>query len=297
MLRSFEKVFTLLDAFTLEEPEWSLADLTRKVRMAKPTVHHIMSTLIKGGWIDRDAETKKFRLGVRLWEKGWLAINHMGVRERARPLMEALAEQSGETVRLGILDNVDPQWVIYVDRVESHHAVRAAVSAEVRSPSHSVATGKALLAWHPEGMQRLAARPLASYTKGTLTNMAALEKDLAATRERGYSVNQSEFRKDVVGIAAPVWGHEGRVIAAVGISGPAYRLTPAVIRRLGSTVASTAAQISKRMGYVSNGGLNEKHAPEAPRRPAGAQRTARRGAKLPVAPNRGDRGLRGRGRE
>lgn len=296
MLRSFEKVFTLLDAFTLEAPEWSLADLTRKVGMAKPTVHHIMSTLIKGGWVDRDPETKRFRLGVRLWEKGWLAINHMGVRECARPYMEALAEQSGETVRLGILDNVDPKWVIYVDRVESQHAVRAAVSAEVRSPSHSVATGKAMLAWHPEVVERLAAQALRAYTKGTLTNVAALKRDLAATRERGYSVNQSEFRNDVVGIAAPIWGHEGRVIAAVGISGPAYRITPAVIKRLGATVIATAAEISKRMGHVSNGGNNAKTAEASVRLP-GAQRAARQRADLSGAPDRGRRRVRSRRRE
>jgi DNA-binding IclR family transcriptional regulator len=297
MLRSFEKVFTLLDAFTLDAPEWTLADLTRKVGMAKPTVHHIMSTLIRGGWVDRDPVTKKFRLGVRLWEKGWLAISHMGVRERARPYMEALAEQSGETVRLGILDNVDPKWVIYIDRVESQHAVRAAVSAEVRSPSHSVATGKALLAHHPEAMQQLADDALRPYTKGTLTNLSALQKDLAATRERGYSVNQSEFRPDVVGIAAPIWGHEGRVIAAVGISGPAYRISPAMIKRLGATVAATAAEISKRMGHVSLGGTNDKSVAEAPRRLPGAQRAARRRPDLPRASNRSRRGLRGGRRE
>ncbi|MGE5640242.1 MAG: IclR family transcriptional regulator [Clostridia bacterium] len=297
MLRSFEKVFTLLDAFTLEEPEWSLADLARKVQMAKPTVHHIMSTLIKGGWIDRDLESKKFRLGVKLWEKGSLAINHMGVRERARPFIEALCAKSGETVRLGILDNVDPRWVIYIDRVETQHAVRASVSGEVRSPSYSVATGKALLAHRPEVVRRLAAQSLRAYTKGTLTNVAALEKDLAATRERGYSVNQSEFRNDVVGIAAPIWGHEGQVIAAVGISMPAYRAAPATVRRLAATVVATAGEISKRMGYVPSGGTHEKTVPQDPRRVPGAARAVRRGPKLPVPAHRGDRGLRSRGRE
>ncbi len=297
MLRSFEKVFTLLDAFTLEESEWSLADLARKVHMAKPTVHHIMTTLIKGGWVDRDPESKKFRLGVKLWEKGWLAINHMGVRERARPYIESLCEASGETVRLGILDNVDPRWVIYVDRVETKHAVRAAVSGEVRSPSYSVATGKALLAYRPEVVRRLLSQPLQAYTKGTLTNIGALEKDLAATRERGYSINQSEFRNDVVGIAAPVWGHEGQVIAAVGISMPAYRASPATVRRLAATVVATAGEISKRMGYVPSGGTHEKVLAQDRRRVSSAPGVIRRGAKLPVPAHRSDRGVRTRGRE
>jgi IclR family KDG regulon transcriptional repressor len=295
MLRSFEKVFVLLDAFTMENPEWSLADLSRKVHMAKPTVHHIMSTLIKGGWVDRDPQTKRFRLGVKLWEKGWLAINQMGVREVARPFVETLVEECGETARLGILDTVDPRWVLYIDRVESQHAVRAAVSAEVRSPSYVVATGKALLAHNPEVVKRLLGQSLRAYTKGTLTNAAALQKDLAQTRERGYSVNYGEFRSEVVGVAAPIWGHEGRVIAAVGISGPAYRLTPAAVRKAGATVIATASEISKRMGYVKQGEWNEKGIAGASRGSAVAGRRA--GPRVSRETDRSRRGLRSRGRE
>jgi DNA-binding IclR family transcriptional regulator len=297
MLRSFKKVFLLLDVFTLEAPEWSLADLSRKVGIAKPTVHHIMVTLMEGGWIDRNPETKKFRLGVRLWEKGWLAINQMGVRDVARPFVEALVQECGETARLGILDVVDPRWVLYIDRVESQHAVRAAVGGEVRSPSYVVATGKALLAHNPEMVKRLLAQPLKSYTPGTLTNGAALLKDLALTRERGYSLNQSEFRADVMGIAAPIWNHEGRVVAAVGVSGPAYRLGPAVARRIGATVIAAAREISKRMGFVHQGESHETVAASRRRRVAVADIGKRSGAKLSVEADRGARGVRPRGRQ
>ena len=154
MLRSFNKVFLLMDAFTLEEPEWSLADLSRKVKFAKPTVHHIMATLLQGGWIARDPDTKKYRLGVRLWEKGWLAVNQLGVRDVARPFVEALVRECGETTRLGILDTADPRWVHYIDRAEGPHAVRADTGNVMRAPSYSVATGKALLAQNPESVKR-----------------------------------------------------------------------------------------------------------------------------------------------
>jgi DNA-binding IclR family transcriptional regulator len=264
MLRSLEKVFVLLDAFTPEAPEWSLADLSRHVGMAKPTVHHIMSTLIKGGWIERDPGTKRLRLGIRLWEKGWLAVSRLGVREVARPFLEALVDDCGETSRLSILDNVDPRWVIYMDRIESRHAVRAAPSVEVRSPSHCVATGKALLAYRPDVVKLLGTRPLRAYTNKTLTESSALQKDLATTRARGYSVSLSEFHSEVVGIAAAIWGHEGGVIAAVGISVPVYRMTATSIRKAGNTVMSTAAEISRRMGYVN------REAPRDSRRKAGA---------------------------
>lgn len=297
MLSSFRKVFLLLDAFTMEEPEWSLADLSREVKLPKPTVHHIMSTLIQGGWIDRDPETKKFRLGVRLWEKGWLAISQLGVREVARPFMERLVEDGGETARLAILDSVDPRWVLYVDRVETQHAVRADMNGATRAPSYSVATGKALLAYNPEIVKKMLAQPLRAYTNGTLTNASALLKDLAATRERGYSVNHSEFRSDVVGIGAPIRNHEGKVIAAVGVSGPAYRLTPSIARRLGPTVVEAAGRISQRLGYMTQGGGSNEIATTArPRRTAVGLHDKRAGARLSIQADRSPRGLRPRGR-
>ncbi len=299
MLSSFRKVFQLLDAFTADAPEWSLADLSRETGIAKPTVHHIMTTLIEGGWIDRNAETKKYRLGVRLWEKGWLAVNQMGVRDVARPFLESLVVECGETVRLAIIDSVDPRWVIYIDRVEGQHAVRADVAGATRAPSYSVATGKAILAHNPDIVKSLLARPLKGYTPGTLTDSATLLRDLALTRQRGYSLNQSEFRSDVVGVAAPVLNHEGRVLAAVGVSGPAYRLGSAATKRIAPAVVATAREISKRMGYMHNnhGGSDENVASNRNRRTAAPGSRGNNGAKLSGTSDRGVRGLRSRGRQ
>jgi IclR family KDG regulon transcriptional repressor len=296
LLRSLKKVFLLLDAFTPDTPEWSLADLSRHAAMAKPTVHHIMMTLVEGGWVDRHPENKKFRLGAKLWEKGWLAINQLGVRDVARPYVEALVEECGETVRLGILDTADPRWVIYVDRVESQHAVRADSNGAVRAPSYSVATGKAMLAHNPEVVKKIMARPLRGYTDGTLTDAAALLRDLAQTRERGYSLNQGEFRNEVVGMAAPIRDHAGRAIAAIGISGPAYRLGPAVVKRIAPSVVAAAAEISRRMGFVNHQGDSNENQAARPRRIAPAVAGRRNGAKLSEPADRSARGVRARWR-
>lgn len=292
MLRSLKKVFLLLDAFTIEAPEWTLADLSRRLEIPKPTVHHIMMTLMEGGWIDRNAETKRFRLGMRLWEKGCLAIRQVGLRDVARPFVEALVRECGETVRVCILDVVDPHWVIYIDCVEGRQAVRADNGGALRAPSYCVATGKAILAHNPAVVKRLLARPLRGYTHSTLTDADALTRDLALTRRRGFSLNQSEFRGDVVGIAAPIRNHEGRAVAAVGVSGPAYRLGPAAVRRIAPAVISTALEISRSTGYV-NGDAHEDFSPD-PGRPLPVARNGRRGGSggLPDAPDRNPRGLR-----
>jgi DNA-binding IclR family transcriptional regulator len=297
MLRSLKKVFLLLDAFTVEQPEWSLADLSRKMNIAKPTVHHIMATLVEGGWVEKDAETKKFRLGLRLWQKGRLAIRQLGVRDVARPLVEALAEQCGETVRLGILDSIDPRWLLYVDRVESHqHAVRAHMDDLTRAPSYCVATGKALLAHNPATAERVMAQSLRAYTARTLTQAGALLKDLALTRERGYSVNYGEFREDVVGVAAPIFNHEGQAVTAIGVSGPAFRLGPAVARRIGPIVLASAAEISRRMGYIQQGGDSNGTATALSHHVSVARHGKRHSPRHSHAPDRSLRGLRGRGR-
>jgi DNA-binding IclR family transcriptional regulator len=301
LLRSLKKVFLLIDAFTAEVPEWTLADLARHVDMPKPTVHHIMTTLLEGGWIDRHAESKKFRLGVRLWEKGSLAIRQMGLREIARPYVEALVQKCGETVRLGILDTADPGWVIYIDRVEGRQTVRADNAGTVRAPSYCVATGKAMLAHNPEIIDRVFARQMRGYTEHTLTKPAELDRDLALTRRRGYSLNRSEFHGEVVGIAAPIHNHEGRVVAAVGISAPAYRLGADVIKRIAPVVVATAGEISRSAGFVSQGGSNGTFTQGPVRRVGngrGDSAAAKRGsAGVPEPADRSARGVRARGRQ
>src|SRR4051812_9979539 len=288
MLRSLKKVFLLIDAFTAETPEWTLADLTRHVDMPKPTVHHIMTTLMEGGWIDRNVDTKKFRLGVRLWEKGSLAIKQMGLRDIARPHVEGLVRQCGETVRLGILDTVDPGWVIYIDRVEGRQTVRADNAGTVRAPSYCVATGKAMLAHNPDIVKGMVMRQLRGYTEHTLTDPKALDKDLALTRKRGYSLNRSEFHGEVVGIAAPIHNHEGRVVAAIGISAPAYRLGADGVKRIAPVVVSTAGEISRSAGFLSKGGSHEAFIQGA----AGSVRDVRGGKRVSAISESADRGPR-----
>jgi DNA-binding IclR family transcriptional regulator len=301
VLRSLKKVFLLIDAFTAEAPEWTLADLARHVDMPKPTVHHIMTTLLEGGWIDRNLETKKFRLGVRLWEKGSLAIKQMGLRDIARPHVETLVRDCGETVRLGILDAADPGWVIYIDRVEGRQTVRADNAGTVRAPSYCVATGKAMLAHHPEALGRVFGRQMRGYTEHTLTRPADLDRDLALTRRRGYSLNRSEFHGEVVGIAAPIHNHEGRVVAAVGISAPAYRLGAEVIKRIAPVVVATAGEISRSAGFVSQGGSYDNLAQGAVRSVGIGRSSAaavKRGSAAVSEPaDRSARGIRARRRQ
>lgn len=250
MLSSVRRTFAVFDAFTAEAPEWGLAELSARLRMPKPTLHHILSTLVAGGWIAQDAKSRRYRLGLRLWEKGWLAVSQLGLRELARPFVEALMERSGETVHLAILDRTDPGYVVYIDKIESDHPVRAYSMIGGRAPAHCVATGKAILAFNPDLAYRGWPSRLPAYTEFTITEPARLRQELAATRARGFSINQGEYRADVTGVAAPIRDREGSVAAAVGISGPSYRLPTKVILKLAPAVVATGQRISMEMGFI-----------------------------------------------
>jgi DNA-binding IclR family transcriptional regulator len=252
MLTSLRKAVAVLDVFTLDAPEWSLAEVSEKLRMPKPTVHHILATLVETGWVTQDPKTKRYRLGLRLWEKGWLAVNQLGLRELARPFVEALAEESGESVHLAILDSGDPGYVVYIDKMESPHPVRAYSMIGGRAPSYCVATGKAILAFNPDLVKRILARKLQAHTEFTITEANRVIHELRATQRRGFSINHGEYRADVKGVAAPIRDHEGRIFSAVGISGPAYRFPAKVIQKMAPVVVDAARQISAKMGFMGS---------------------------------------------
>jgi DNA-binding IclR family transcriptional regulator len=250
MLSSLRKAFALLDVFTLDTPEWGVGELSEKLRMPKPSVHHVLATLVEAGWMAQDPKTKRYRLGLRLWEKGWLAVNQLGLRELARPFVEALAERSGESVHVAILDAVDPGYVVYIDKMESAHPVRAYSMIGGRAPSYCVATGKAILAFNPDIVKRVLARKLHAHTEFTITEPSRLIQELRVTERRGFSINHGEYRADVKGVAAPIRDHEGRIFSAVGTSGPSYRFAAKVIQKMAPIVVATARQISTEMGFM-----------------------------------------------
>ncbi len=261
MLTSLRKAFALLDAFTLEAPEWGLAELSERYRIPKPTVHHIMAALIEAGWVSQDPKSRRYRLGIRLWEKGWLAVNQIGFRECARPFVEVLAETSGETVHVAMLDTVDPGYVVYIDKIDSAQPVRAYSMVGGRAPSYCVATGKAILAFNPDVVKRLLSKKLHAYTEFTITQPGRLLRELAITARRGFSVNRGEYRADVTGVAAPIRDHSGQILCGVGISGPSYRLSERVIQRLAPAVVTSAEKISTQMGFIQRVGRDRAPRP------------------------------------
>ncbi|MCW3473301.1 IclR family transcriptional regulator [Limobrevibacterium gyesilva] len=250
MDKSLVKGLNLLAALANSSEARGVSDLARELSLTKSNVHRLLQTLTTQGFVRHNAERGVYEPSLRLWELGIVVLARVDIRRVAAPLLAELANKTGESVHLSVLDGTE---VVYIDIVESSHPVRAYSRVGRRTPAHCVATGKALLAHAPASVVAEvaeAASRLGPLTSHTITGRAALEEELARVRRLGHAVNRGERSDTVRGVAAPVWGPDGRVTAAIGIAGPAERLKPATIRQLAPAVMATASEITRRVGGV-----------------------------------------------
>lgn len=246
---SLEKALDLLEAFSPDNRTLSIAELSRKVGIPKSTAHRLLVTLKARGYIGQDEMNRQYRLGIKAWELGCRAVANVGIREVAKPYLEALAQKSAEIIHLAILDGDE---VVYIDKVETNqHTVRAYTYLGGRAPAYCVATGKAILAnKRTDFLASFLRGNFEAHTPKTLADPKELRADLEKTRRCGYAVNLGEWRIDVGGVAAPIWRHTNEVVAAVGVTAPVTRLTRGRVRELIPLVVETAHQISRDLGFT-----------------------------------------------
>ncbi|WP_431284885.1 IclR family transcriptional regulator [Humitalea sp. 24SJ18S-53] len=243
--KSFAKGLALLEALARSPRPRGVSDLARELAMTKSNAYRLLQTLAAAGFVARDGDSAAYAASLKLWELGVAVVGRIDVRQVAHPHLTQLAEATGETVHLSILDRHD---VLYVDKVESSQPVRAYSSVGGRAPAHCVATGKALLAHAPAAQVAQVLSRLEPHTPKTITDPAVMERELARIRAEGWAANLGEWRETVCGIAAPVRDSRGEVVAAVGISGPTERLRPRQMKAMAPVVVAAAAAISRQLG-------------------------------------------------
>ncbi len=224
-------------------------DLARRVGLSRSNTHRTLQTLIHAGYVERDPDRGGYRATMKMFALGLSRLNQLDVRRLAPPVMAELARGTGETIHLSVLDGLE---VVYVDKIDSEHAVRAYTVIGGRAPAHAVATGKALLAAEsPARLDRLPAL-LPRYTAATIVDAASLRAELTAALGRGYAINRGEWREDVGGLAAAIFDGLERPVAALGISGPLNRLPPARMTEVAPQVVEAAARLSAALGFSRN---------------------------------------------
>lgn len=225
----------------------SLAECASVLGYSKPTTHRIIRTLAEHGFLRADEQRRTYTLGVTTLRLGMDFLENLDLRREALPLLRELAEQAGETVHLGIVQGSD---VVYIEKVESPHAVRMFSRVGHTMPTYSTGIGKAVLAFLSED-ELEAALPelLEARTGATITDPAELRRHLAEIRQRGYSIDDVENEEGIRCAGAPIFDHTGAACAGISVAGPATRVTPDRIPELGMRARETALEISARIGY------------------------------------------------
>jgi IclR family acetate operon transcriptional repressor len=245
-LGSVANAARVLKAFSATDREWGVTDLARRLGIAKSTAHRLLATLTDEGLLEQDAVTGRYRLGLAIFDLA-AAAQSVDLHEAVLSPMTELRNRTGETVHVAVLDGRE---VVYVERLDSHTTLRLLAEVGRRNWAHCTGSGKALLAFLPPDQLDRTLRnwKLPAKTPYTITDVAALRRDLAEARRRGYAVNRRESQVDVNSVAAPIRDVSGRAVAAISVVGPVDRVELDELRLAQATIES-AALISRRLGY------------------------------------------------
>lgn len=263
-----ERVFTLLNALAAKGSELGLVELSSELSLHKSTVHRLLTMLESNRYVERNPATGKYWLGWKLYELGMQAVARHDLFQLALPTVQWLMEQTNETAHLGALRDGE---VVSLVNAESRQTVRTPSTVGRRTPAHCTSLGKAMLAYLPPEQlaEFVRARGLRRYTASTITRFPELARELLRVRELGYAVDDEELEEGLRCVGAPVRDRTGRVIAAISIAGPAFRLGEDRLPAAAAAVMTAAARLSESLGYPHNsarGGACAKTVPAPGRR-------------------------------
>jgi DNA-binding IclR family transcriptional regulator len=245
-LRTLDLALETLEAFSPERPEWGVTELAQSLGVSKATLYRILSTLKRRRYVVQDPVTRRYRYGPRLRQMNQEPVSKLNLVVEARGYLERLRDATRDTVHLAVLDGPE---AVYIAKVDGLEPVQVVSTIGTRAPAHCVSTGKVLLAHaEPILLDRLLGGHIRGYTPLTRTTPDQLRAELQDVRRKGYAVNVGEWRLEVRGVAAPVMDAGSGVVAALGICGPASRMSDEHIAASIPVVVEMARELSAHLG-------------------------------------------------
>ncbi len=252
-----DRVVQILDCFGPERTDLRLVEIATASGLHKSTLYRLLEAMRAHRLIGYDESSGSWHLGMKLFEMGSQAVERLALDKHAHPILDRLAEVSGETAHLCVLDGSD---VVYIAKVECTRTLRIPSAVGQRNPAYCTGVGKAILAHlAPEQLDAyIAETPLRPFTKRTLSTTAELKANMRQIVAQRYAIDDQEREEGVRCVAAPVRDHSGRVIAAISIAGPTMRVTKERVTDFAAHVIRAANEISAKLGYeiTSNGTRN-----------------------------------------
>jgi IclR family acetate operon transcriptional repressor len=245
-LHSVDKALALLWAFEGAQAELGVVELARKTGINASTVSRLLGSLVAGGLVEYNRETGRYHLGLGLVRLASLVTGRLDLRTAARPHLDALVARTHETANLSIFGG---EQAMTVDFVPSPRTVVSVVQLGRPSLVHCTSVGKLLLAFQPAAVrERALAGPLPRFTPRTIVHPDVLRAELARIREQGYAMAEEEREPELNAIAAPVYGAQGQVVAALGLQGPAHRFDHATMLHALPVLRKEAVALSRELG-------------------------------------------------
>src|SRR3954447_2164515 len=251
-VQSLDRALDLLEALASAD-ELGVSEIAAKTGLVPSTAHRLLATLVARGYAAQSPNSARYLLGYKLLElTSGLQDRLQRLRTAARPHLEAIQRETGDTTTLVVLERRD---VVYVDSVSGTRSVRLFTEIGRAIPAHTSGAGKALLAWRePKDIAALlGGETLPPSTPRTLTSIDALQDDFARIRRRGYSTDNEEHEIGVACVATPIFDHSGLAIAAISVSGPTTRILHADTADLAGVLREQAEQVAEALGVTRTG--------------------------------------------
>jgi DNA-binding IclR family transcriptional regulator len=246
IVRSVKHAIELLRLLAANGGPLTLSDLARKSGLSKTSTFHLLRTLEIEKFVAKD-ESGRYRLSWGAYEIGSAVTRSVDLARTARPHLDRLAEATGEATLLGIIEG---DSVLYIDRGHADRSLTMVANVGRRSPLHTNASGKLLLAHTSDDVvDRIFDGELERRTFATITDPVILRKELDTIRSRRYATCWQEQEAGLNSIAVPIRDYTGEICAALTVAGPSNRLTKRSVPRIVGMIEQEADQISAALGW------------------------------------------------
>jgi len=241
-----ERALNILEAAAQRREGLTNAEISRKLGIPKSSASYILRTLEKRGYLRRETETARYRLGLKILSLGGDAQTNLDIAHLALPFMRLLVEKIRMTSHLAVLDQGE---AVYIEKVEAPGFFKVNTWVGRRMFLHSTSVGKCLLAWLPKHEIETIAKQqgLKRRTPKTITSISGLLADLEHVKQSGYAVDDEENSLGARCLAAPIFDNMGNVAAALGASGTLTQTDESNMPRIIDALKETARRISRQL--------------------------------------------------
>jgi IclR family KDG regulon transcriptional repressor len=250
MVKSLDRALQIFEVLGSRRGGYGVTEISKEIGLNKTSVYRMLSTFVRHGYVEQDPETERYKLGYKILELSSALLEFIDLRTEAKPFLKELENLTNEVIHLVVYDRGE---VVYIEKLEGNETLRMHSKVGTRAPMHCTGVGKVIMAYLPtsEVSKIMDRQELEKHTVHTIVDKEALHNQLTEIRTKGFAYDLEENEIGISCIAAPIFDHTGKVVAAVSISGPTMRMTVERLGELQGHITDICNKISVRLGYRS----------------------------------------------